>query len=100
MSVNNQTAIIEDVEDEVKVENEEDFDFSGVERRNNYQGGNNEGVDTKLFEWKFLESFTASVNSLFLAEAVSKPGDKHSYLALSDLRKRKNPDISRVFADL
>jgi hypothetical protein len=36
MSVNNQTARIEDVEDEVKVENEEDFDFSGVERRNNY----------------------------------------------------------------
>jgi hypothetical protein len=51
--------------EEVKSENEEDFDFSGVDRRNNYQGGNNEEVNTKLFDWKFLESFTVSANSLF-----------------------------------
>lgn len=50
---------------EIAGPDEEEFDFSAVERRNNKEGANGEGIDTKLFDWKFLDSFTASLNSLF-----------------------------------
>jgi hypothetical protein len=37
---------------------------------------------------------------LFQAEAISNVGEKHSYLSLNDLKKRKNPDVANVVAEL
>jgi len=82
---------------------EEDISYSGVVRRNNNNNIGNEngsGLDTKIFDWKFLEEFSESINQLFMAEAISNVGDKHSYIVLSDMKQRKNPDVARVVNDL
>jgi hypothetical protein len=57
-------------------------------------------IDTKIFDWKFLEEFQILINDLFKAEAISNVGEKHSYILLTEMKKRKNPDVARVVNDL
>ena len=56
--------------------------------------------DKKQVDFDFVNGFHDSLNSLYKSEAVSEVGERHSYLNLSELKYRKNPDITKTINDL
>ncbi len=52
-----------------------------------------ESVLTGEINWEFVSNLQEKLNMLYSSEAVSEMGERHSYLNLTELKYRKNPEI-------